>query len=358
MLADDCYSLKNLVLIPAYKEDTVIVETVKDALNQNYPSHLFTICVIADQLRDDTLAKLQVTGVDIIQVHFIKSTKAKAINHALLHYDAQSYNSVVVLDADNHMAPDFLKQVAQSLNSGYQAVQGRRAPKNENSNMAVLDGISEEVNNHIYGLGQFAAGLSSRLSGSGMAFDFEIFKNAMQTIEATNGFDKELEIYLVRQGVRIAYNHNAVILDERVISADAFQRQRTRWLAAQYDFLKIQFRLAIKGNMGSRKIDIMQKIITLAQPPRVLLPVVVIIFLVFSILSSAHALVLLFGVLLALNIVTYIIAIPNTYFRLRYATKLFYLPVAIIRTVVATSTLKRADKGFLHTLHGTIEQPD
>ncbi|MBO6632778.1 MAG: hypothetical protein JJ936_14730, partial [Psychroserpens sp.] len=46
---------KFAVLIPAYKEDEVIVEVAKSALLQQYPPSYFDVVVIADSLKKQTL---------------------------------------------------------------------------------------------------------------------------------------------------------------------------------------------------------------------------------------------------------------------------------------------------------------
>jgi hypothetical protein len=50
------------------------------------------------------------------------------------------------------------------------AVQGHRTAKNTNNSWAILDAISEEINNNIFRKGHRVLGLSSAIIGSGMAF--------------------------------------------------------------------------------------------------------------------------------------------------------------------------------------------
>ena len=45
---------KFAVLIPGYKEDAVIIEVAKDALNQNYPKDKFEVVIIADSFKTET----------------------------------------------------------------------------------------------------------------------------------------------------------------------------------------------------------------------------------------------------------------------------------------------------------------
>jgi len=99
---------------------------------------------------------------------------------------------VVILDADNLMAKDFLKRMNLGFANGFKVIQGHRIAKNSDTSFALLDGISEEINNHIFRQGHRAAGLSSALIGSAMGFEYVLFKRFMIDIDAIGGFDKEL----------------------------------------------------------------------------------------------------------------------------------------------------------------------
>ena len=45
---------KFLILYPAYKEDKVIINAVKQFLLQNYPKDLYTVIVISDHMQPET----------------------------------------------------------------------------------------------------------------------------------------------------------------------------------------------------------------------------------------------------------------------------------------------------------------
>jgi len=65
---------KIAVLIPAYKEDSVIIEVSNQALLQKYPKDYFDVIVIADSLKDDTIESLKKLSYKIIEVKFQKNT--------------------------------------------------------------------------------------------------------------------------------------------------------------------------------------------------------------------------------------------------------------------------------------------
>ena len=131
------------VLIPAYKEDNVIVEVAAEALQQDYPRNKLEVFVLADSLQEQTLTQLDATGVETITVSFEQSTKSKALNKALEVIPENAFDIIVILDADNVMSPNFLSQINGEFELGHRVVQACRAAKNFNTSMAVLDGISE-----------------------------------------------------------------------------------------------------------------------------------------------------------------------------------------------------------------------
>ena len=81
------------------------------------------------------------------------------------------YDAVVIMDADNTAGTSFLSELNPVFQSGARAVQAHRTAKNTNTDIAVLDAASEEINNSIFRSGHIALGLSSALIGSGMALE-------------------------------------------------------------------------------------------------------------------------------------------------------------------------------------------
>ena len=135
--------------MPGYKEDEVSLEGARHALQQNYPTGFFDVVIIADSFQQYTLTALKSLPLKVIEVSFDKSTKSKALNKAMATL-SNEYDIAVVLDADNLMANDFLSKVNAAFAHGCTAVQGHRAAKNINNSWAILDAVSEEINNNIF----------------------------------------------------------------------------------------------------------------------------------------------------------------------------------------------------------------
>ena len=341
---------KIAVLMPSYKEDAVILQTAKQALLQQYPSHRYDVYVIADSLQDTTLAELKKLPLQVAQVSFEVSTKAKALNEAFRQIN-RPYDLAVILDADNIMMPDFLDKVNKAFVSGCYAIQGHRAAKNRNTGYAVLDAISEEVNNHIMRKGQVAVGLSSAVIGSGMAFSYIYLKQVMSEIEAVGGFDKELEMTLIDDNHKITYLEDAVVLDEKVQQSEVFANQRTRWVAAQMIYLRKYW---LKGllNLMMGRVDYANKVMHYALVPKViLLGTIGLMAIVNLLLPSIGPGFFTWFILGAAYISAYAIAIPRSYWNKDLMYAIISLPRTVIIMFSALLRIKGANKRFIHTPH-------
>jgi cellulose synthase/poly-beta-1,6-N-acetylglucosamine synthase-like glycosyltransferase len=337
------------VLIPAYKEDAVIVDVAMNALNQNYTN--YDVFIIADSLKKSTLQKLSEIPIRLVEVSFEKSTKAKALN-AALDLIKYKYDMALVLDADNIMEEQFLKKINEQYCKGYEVIQTRRVAKNLNTNFAILDAVSEAINNNIYNLGQVNLGFSSRLVGSGMAFDYDLFKEMMSKAKAVGGFDKELELNLLQQGEYIHYVNDAILWDEKVSKGAVFGRQRTRWVAAQFYYLKLHAWPALKSLFTEGNIDYFNKICQMALPPRLLIPFFLAIGTVLNYLFC-YEVFILWLVGLAANVIANMISIPLAMFNKSSFIAICSLPKAMFIMFFALFKMKNANKTFIHTPHGS-----
>jgi cellulose synthase/poly-beta-1,6-N-acetylglucosamine synthase-like glycosyltransferase len=352
LLADARRERRIAVFIPAYKEDAVILQTAKAALEQRfYNSDMYRVFVIADQLKKETLDALRrMEGLEVIGVSFEKSTKAKALNVALAKLKGWNFEIAVVLDADNTMSPDFLSRINARFEAGAVAIQGRRVAKNLNSPMAILDAASEDVNNHILCQGHSVLGLSVRLAGSGMAFDYRLFERVMPEVNAIGGFDKELELRLTQAGVSLEYAPEAVVLDEKISKSQAFTKQRSRWLAAQYTYARRFVPSAFSQLLRRGNVDFFNKSLQMTLPPRLVLPFILMLgSIVAAFVNTEWA--VLWMACFTLNVVSFLIALPSYVFRAENILALSHVPRALFATLIALTQIGEASRHFIHTPH-------
>ncbi|TNE54700.1 MAG: glycosyltransferase family 2 protein [Bacteroidetes bacterium] len=339
-----------LILIPAYREDRVIFETAREALKQHYPQQFFQVAVVGDHLEDKTISKLQKLPLRVLDVQFDKSTKAKAINYALEvlpgHYDL-----VLILDADNIMRYDFLKQLVQGHHRNFQVMQGQRIAKNRDSEIAELDALSEMVNNRIFCFGQQTIGLSSRLLGSGMCFNYSIFKRIMRNIEAIGGFDKELEIQLLKEKLEIHFLPRAIVYDEKTRVSNHLIGQRTRWISAQYHYFKSHFLKNLKNPASLSNMDFTNKLLQLSLLPRSILLLFAMISSTFALLFSHYDILLCWGICLSLLVFVYLMFIPIREISYHLNVALRHAPRIFLSLFMVIPKMKSVNKNFIHTPH-------
>ncbi|MEM6802401.1 MAG: glycosyltransferase family 2 protein [Bacteroidota bacterium] len=352
-LTEDTPIHRIAILVPAYKEDAVILSASSKNLMVDYPVDAFTLFIIADSLQEKTLKALQKMPLELIKVNFEESTKVKALNQAFSQIQ-NTFDLALILDADNVMKHDFLRKINACYAEGHKAIQGRRTAKNNNTELAVLDGLSEMLNNHIYREGNCGLSWSSSLIGSGMAFEYQLLKESLAEMDAVGGFDRDLEVRLVAKGHKVLYTSDAWVYDEKVEKVEAFAGQRKRWIASQYHYLakhwKLGMKALLKGNLALFNSSILRNI----QLPRVInLGLLGIICLLTSIFSSYLSLSpIIWWSLLGALLASFLPAVPLSFYNKDFFKSLLKLPQAFGIMFSLLFKLKGANKKFIHTPHG------
>jgi len=347
------------VLIPCYKEDAVILDVAEKALLQEYPKEKYTVFIIADSLQKETLGKLRTMPLSVIEVVFENSTKVKALNAALSSIDDNSFDNAVILDADNVMEKDFLSQMnALITERGLRAIQGQRKPKNSNNSLAFLDGVSEAINNHIYRQGHTALGLSSSISGSGVCFEFALLKKKLAHMNSVGGYDRELELRLIEDGIKVFYQRDAVVYDEKTSNVNAFQNQRRRWISSQYVYLARYFGKGMKALAEGNFTFFNSAVLRNIQLPRLLNIGLLTLFTLLAILVSNYLVLgtTVWLVLFGIHTIAIFISIPGEFYSKEMLISLVRLPGIFLNMILILFKLKNANKKFLHTPHGLAAQ--
>lgn len=346
---------KIAVLIPGYKEDQVILEVAEEALRQEYLPENFDVVIIADSFLPETIQQLKQLPIKVIEVSFELSTKSKALNKAMEVLE-EPYDIAVILDADNIMDFHFLSKVNNAFEAGAFALQGHRTAKNLNTSLAILDAISEEINNHIFRKGHRVLGLSSAIIGSGMAFRYDYFKQLMGQVTAIGGFDKEIELKMLKAGYKIAYLDDALVFDEKVQKSEVFSNQRRRWLSAQVHYFKQDFLPATRDLLLKANFDYFDKALQFIQPPRILLLGAVLLFGSFfmvmnSIVNNLPFYIWSWILLVSACLLAFIFSVPVKFYNYRTLKALASLPKGMILMLSSLMKIKGANKKFIHTQH-------
>jgi cellulose synthase/poly-beta-1,6-N-acetylglucosamine synthase-like glycosyltransferase len=341
------------VLIPCIREDKIILDTAMQARTHDYPDFRFTVTVIADKLKPETIVSLRQIPVEVMEVNL--NMKSRSLHAALEVLRTTDTEIVMILDADNIMAPGCLEKVNAAFRSGFEAIQCHRTAKNKNTAVALLDAMSEEININLFRRGPALAGLSAAPIGSGMAFSAGLIREIFATkgILENPGEDREIDMQLMRRQIKMEFLDDALVYDEKVDSVVVFEKQRVRWLEAQFSHLKRFLDSDMKA--AQKSFLFYNKFFQNLLLPRVLTLVVfcVLLFIIFFQLifhlplldPGPHVWLAMMG----LYFITLLISIPRSFYSLQTLGALGKVPLLMFSMIKAVLQMKKKRTEFLHT---------
>ncbi len=201
------------LLVPAHDEEGVIGFAVESLAGLRYPRELFDIYVIADHCSDGTAAAAAAAGARVLDHSGpgLKAGKGRALRWATGKvFEAGPYDALCYFDADSLAHPDFLAAMDGELEAGAVAVQGRQLAKNTSKLIYRILAAGHLVTNRFFQLPKQAAGLSATLHGKGMCFSAEVARR-FHWDETCLTEDLEMQMRLIRHGVRICWSREAVV---------------------------------------------------------------------------------------------------------------------------------------------------
>jgi len=227
------------LIVAAHNEEAVVGALIENLLKMDYPRELFDIFVICDNCTDGT--------ADIVRgyegVYACERTnpnergKGFAIEWMLkeLWKNPRQYDAIVMFDADNLVATNFLQYMNEDLCNGYRVVQGYLDTKNPHDSwISAANGITYWFCNRLWQLPRYNLKLSNFLGGTGMCFETKLLKEmgwgATSLVE-----DLEFTVRCIQRGIYPKFNYDARVYDEKPITFRASARQRLRWMQGHFD---------------------------------------------------------------------------------------------------------------------------
>ncbi len=329
-----------IVLIPSHKNGRSLEMTVRSVLGQSYPQREFDITVIADQEDEITMFHLAQQPITLLTPTFSRHSRTKSLQLAINNLPQfKIYDTVLVLEAGDVVEPEFLEQMNDAFEAaGTKAIQAHKVSLNRDSTSARLGAVFEEINNSIFRRGHISVGLSTALSRSGIVFDFNWFRNYIQTAKS-NWTEKELELSLLRQHIYIDYFDNISVYNEKTRQAEEFNRQHRNWIWTQLRSFTRNIRYLPLAVMN-RQYDLADKILQWMLFPRMILMVIVILMSVtipFIYMSAAFKWWLLFAIILLI----FAIATPNYLVDEKWDSTFFKLPFVLFSSILKKTPFGR-----------------
>lgn len=239
------------VLIPARNEEWVIENLVRSLKKQNYPGNLLDIYVIINNSTDQTKELAVKAGARVICCKTEIHSKGEALKEAFSVLQNRNIEAYAVFDADNVVDPEFISEMNQEFNRGYQIVQGRRIGKNSEKNG--ITGVYElfyMMQNVFFNNARSLRNKSASVNGTGWGVTSEWITQYGFPVKTLTE-DIELTIMAALHGENVGYANEARTYDEYPDTFHKIQKQLPRWIFGQIQcmrcYTKELFR-TLKGN--------------------------------------------------------------------------------------------------------------
>lgn len=221
-------SPRTTILVPAHNEQAVIEGTLanlRGELDANTD-----LLVVADNCEDDTPERAERAGARVVRrVDPSRRGKGFAIEFGLNELAKAPPDIVVIVDADCRVEPGSIGTLARRAQETGRPVQAeylilppRLEPKTAVNALAFL------IKNRVRPLGLARLGLPCQLTGSGMAFPWDVIRMA-PPMGAYLVEDMLMGIELARLGKAPLFCPDARIRSELPTREQAQQGQRRRW---------------------------------------------------------------------------------------------------------------------------------
>lgn len=248
-------SKKYALIVAAHNEEVVIANLIDSMGKLDYPKELYDVFVIADNCTDRTAEIGRKHGAKV----FERNDKEKRGKGYALEWMfgkifkmKEKYDAVAIFDADNLVAPDFLKEINAKMNEGYKVVQGYLDSKNpDDSWIAYAYSLAFWSQNRMFQLSRQNLGLSNQIGGTGFAVDVNTLKTLGWGATCLTE-DLEFSCKLILNNERVGWAHDAVIYDEKPLTLKQSWNQRKRWMQGFADVASRFFWKLLKKSIKDR----------------------------------------------------------------------------------------------------------
>jgi len=227
---DPAFSPSVAVVVPAYNEERVILQTVASLLACDHPAQ-FEIIVVDDGSTDATYRVLRETFADNPKVRvFTKPNggKSAALNFGVAQTQAEI---VVALDADTVFARDtILKLVRHFTDPRVGAVAGNAKVGNRISLLTRWQALEYITSQNLDRRAFDVLNCITVVPGAVGAWRRQLIERAGGFTHHTLAEDADLTLAIRKVGYAIVYEDEAVALTEVPDTVRGFIRQRYRWM--------------------------------------------------------------------------------------------------------------------------------
>jgi cellulose synthase/poly-beta-1,6-N-acetylglucosamine synthase-like glycosyltransferase len=270
------------VLIPAHNESISILSTLNSVISQIRSGD--RILVVADNCTDDTAAVASSTGVDVVERQVAERRgKGYALDFGVRHLATNPPAILVIVDADCCFSAgslDILVSTAQAQFRPVQALNLMTAPEDQPATFQFAE-FAWRVKNWVRPLGLSALGLPCQLTGTGMAFPWEVIRSAkLATGEIVE--DLKLGLELAVKGKAPLFCPSARVVSHFPSTQAGTDSQRQRWEDGHLNMIAKMAPQLLWKAIVNRNLSALCLTLDLIVPPLFLLGIIEFVLLSIS----------------------------------------------------------------------------
>lgn len=224
--------------IAAHNEEAVIANLVKSIKEQDYPSELIDVFVVADACTDATAERAREAGAIVYERNDL-SRKGKSwvmdfgFERILREYPGK-HEAFFIFDADNLLSRNYVSVMNDAFDQGYMALTSYRNSKNFGSSwISAAYAIWFIREARFLNNARMICHTSCAVSGSGYLVSAKIVEGMRGWDFHTLTEDIQFSTFCAIHGIRIGYAP-AEFYDEQPVTLKASIKQRMRWTKGFY----------------------------------------------------------------------------------------------------------------------------
>lgn len=238
----DTVTNKYCILIPARNESQVIEQLLISIEKQTKKINSKDVYIIVESKEDPTVEIVKKHNMNIVyRKDLTKKRKGYALDDAIKEVLSKNkkYDAYFIFDADNILDKNYIKEMINSIEEGYDIGISYRNTKNSSTLVAASSALTFSMINTIGN--QLKSKYTNNLTISGTGY---YIKGSL--VEDWQGFpfntlteDYELTLYSTLNNLTTTYNEKAIFYDEQPDSFKVSMKQRTRWVKGYFEARKI-----------------------------------------------------------------------------------------------------------------------
>lgn len=254
--------------IAAHNEEAVIANLVRSIKDQDYPSELIEVFVVADACTDNTAQLAREAGAIVYERNDLaRKGKSWVMDFGfdrILNEYPDTFEGYFIFDADNVISRDYVSKMNDAFDQGFHVVTSYRNSKNFGSSWISSANATWYLREaRFLNNARNICKTSCAVSGSGYLISASVIEGMHGWQFHTLTEDIQFTTFCAIHGIRIGYAP-AEFFDEQPVTFKASWKQRMRWTKGFYQVFFTYGKHLVKSTFRYRRFAAYDMFMTIA----------------------------------------------------------------------------------------------